>query len=478
MRNFIISSLVGLSVVTTPTTLSAQSLEEAKRLLDVWLAAQVDYNDWPSLSVAFVDDQTVVYENSFGYANRAKKVKATPDTLYSICSISKLFTSISVLQLRDAGKLSLRDPVGKHLDWYAIKQKYPLSDTVSIESILSHSSGLPREVDTPYWSGSEGFPFPARKKAIEITQGQETLYRAWEHFQYSNLGLTLAGEIVANVSGQDYHAYVRQNVLNPLGLTNTYSEMSQAKHGKELAVGYGAPTRNKRRDEIPYFNAEAIAPAAGFTSSARDLAKFTMWQLKLREGEGDKVLDHNTLREMQRPHSVINGWYGAFGLGFSIKNNDGGTLIGHGGSCPGYQTQVFLDPAKHTGGVALINAAGVDPAQVIDRMSSILGPVLKKAADKEDGTDDNAYLSDFEGTYDIQPWDDENYIMPWGEYLITVSLRSDNPMKSMDKLKHVEGDRFVRLRGDGTEAENVDFLRNAQGAVTGLKWHSTVMPKK
>ncbi|HRW29764.1 MAG TPA: serine hydrolase domain-containing protein, partial [Emcibacteraceae bacterium] len=82
---------------------SAQSVEQAEHLVSVWLEAQRDYNDWPSISVSFVDDQKIIYAKSFGYANPHTELEATPDTLYRIASNSKLFTSLAIMQLRDAG---------------------------------------------------------------------------------------------------------------------------------------------------------------------------------------------------------------------------------------------------------------------------------------------------------------------------------------------------------------------------------------
>lgn len=483
MRNILLTTIASCALVLTPA--KAQSIDEAKQLLDVWLAAQTDYNDWPSISVSFVNDQEVVYAKSFGYANRAAGLKATPDTLYSICSISKLFTSISIMQQRDAGKLDLQDPVNKHLDWYNIEQQYPLSDEVNIEGILSHSSGLPREVGVPYWSGSEDFPFPSIDEVVEITQDQQTLYRAWEYFQYSNLGLTLAGEIVAELTGEDYHDYVRANVLDPLGLTNTFSIMPKEKHGSELAIGYSASPRKGERSEVAYFDAAGIGAAAGYASSANDLAKFAMWQLKLRKGEGDEVLDHNTLREMQRPHSVINNWRGAYGVGFSLRNDNGKTLIGHNGTCPGYITQIYIEPDQGIGGVALFNANSTNPGQIIRRMMSILGPVLKKSSKQETSSNENeendkpdVALTDYQGIYDGQPWSDESYIMPWGDNLIRFSLSTNDPMTNMTKFKHIEGDKFARLRSDDTEAEITTFNRNSEGKVISLESHGNITIKK
>lgn len=483
MRNILLTTIASCALVITPV--KAQTIDEAKQLLDVWLAAQTDYNDWPSISVSFVDDKKVIYSNSFGYANRTTNLKATPDTLYSICSISKLFTSISIMQQRDAGKLTLRDPVSKHLDWYNVEQQYPLSDEVTIEGLLTHSSGLPREVGVPYWSGSEGFPFPSPEEVKEITQDQETLYRAWEYFQYSNLGLTLAGDIVEKTSGEDYHDYVLSNVLAPLGLEDTYSVMPRDKHGNELAMGYSAQARIGERIEVPFFDAKGIGPAAGYASSANDLGKFAMWQLKLQKGEGDDVLNHNTLREMQRPHSVVMGWNRAWGLGFALRNSKGKTTIGHGGTCPGYQTSISIKPDENIGGIALFNAVDTNPSQIISRLMAIFGPILKKAAKDEKSSDKKeekdkpeVTLTDYQGIYDGQPWSDESYIMPWGDKLIRFSLKSNDPLENMTKFKHVEGDKFARLRDDDTEAEITTFNRDSEGKVISLETHGNFTIKK
>ena len=145
--------LVAAVLVTSPA--KAQNVEQnprvrqAIRLLEIWLDAQRDYEQIPGLSVAVVHDQDVVWKGAYGFADLAKKTPASPDTIYSICSISKLFTSIAVMQQRDAGKLRLDDPVAKHLPWFTIKRTDPDGPEITIEGLLTHSSGLPREAAPP-----------------------------------------------------------------------------------------------------------------------------------------------------------------------------------------------------------------------------------------------------------------------------------------------------------------------------------------
>ena len=121
-------------------------------LAEQWLETQLSYDGVPGASVAVVHDQELVWSRGFGYARLKGKVEATADTRYSICSVSKLFTGIGVMQLRDAGKLSLDQPIQEILPWYALPEHEKQEEPVTLRAILSHVAGLPREVVTPYWT--------------------------------------------------------------------------------------------------------------------------------------------------------------------------------------------------------------------------------------------------------------------------------------------------------------------------------------
>ncbi|SVC98219.1 uncharacterized protein METZ01_LOCUS351073, partial [marine metagenome] len=205
--------------------------------IDAYVQGVQTYDQVPGISVGLVYDQDLLWQNGYGYSNLETKRPADADTLYSICSISKLFTAISIMQLRDAGKLTLRDSVGDHLDWFNIEEAHKEDGPATIESLLTHSSGLPRESDFPYWGGPD-FPFPTRAQIIDQLGSQETLYPAQTFFQYSNLALTLAGEIVQERSGQEYTTYINQQILEPLGLSDTRTYYPKNLFGEQMAIGY------------------------------------------------------------------------------------------------------------------------------------------------------------------------------------------------------------------------------------------------
>jgi len=150
-------------LICTPAAFSEEKTKpdfsEALRLIDTWLEAQRDYDNLPGISVAIVTDQEILWSKAYGMADLEKKVSSSPSTIYSICSISKLFTSVAIMKLRDAGKLRLEDVIADHLPWFNLQQQFPDTGPITIRSVLTHSSGLPRESDYPYWTGPD-FPFP------------------------------------------------------------------------------------------------------------------------------------------------------------------------------------------------------------------------------------------------------------------------------------------------------------------------------
>jgi len=300
----------------------------ALELARTWVEAQRAYERIPGVSAAIVHDQEVLWAGGFGLADVAAARPAGPDTIYSICSISKLFTSIAVMRERDAGKLRLEDPVGKHLSWFRLKRAEGEGD-VTIEGLLTHASGLPRESDYPYWSAPD-FHFPTREQIIERIGSQPALYSPETNFQYSNLGLTLAGEVVAATSGRPYDRYVGSNILQPLGLSSTTPEMPESELGKRLATGYSALDREGHREPTPFFLARGIAPAAGYASTAGDLARFASWQFRLLQKGGTEILKATTLREMHRIHWVEPDLETLWGLGFTVWKSGDKVFVGHG----------------------------------------------------------------------------------------------------------------------------------------------------
>ncbi|MEJ2207187.1 MAG: serine hydrolase [Gemmatimonadota bacterium] len=438
-------------------------VREALRLLEVWMQAQRDYEGIPGASLAVVHDQELVYSNGFGYAHVAEEVPATARTMYSICSISKLFTSISVMQLRDQGLLSLRDPVAEHLEWFDIGDPHPEAGPVTIEGVLTHSSGLPREADTAYWSGPD-YPFPTHEQIVAWISGQEMLYPARTHYQYSNLGLTLAGEIVMSESGMPWGEYVRTHILDPLGMSNTTTEHLDELRGKQLATGYSAKGRDGTRAEIPPYQVRGVRPAAGMLSTVEDLARFASWQFRALEGKDDGVLDRNTLREMQRVHWLEPDGDASYGLGFSISRRNGKTYVGHGGSCPGYESNLTLRPQDKIATTFMTNGRRVSAGRFARTAYDIVAPAIRAAVKGTGAEPADPALERFVGLYS-RPLGTESLVLTWEGQLVVIGLPTSDPLGGMTRLTHVEGGSFRRIRDDGDLGEEYLFEEDPDGTM-------------
>ena len=461
---YVILMLALSATAGAQTSLAAdRRVAQSLSLMRTWIEAERAYHHIPGVSAALVVDQEILWSGGYGMADLAREAPATASTIYSICSISKLFTSIATMQLRDAGKLRLDDAVSKHLSWLTIKQTYPDREPITIEGLLTHASGLPRESDWPYWTGPD-FPFPTHEQIVARIGEQETLYPAEQYFQYSNLGLTLAGEIVAAESGMPYTEYVKRNILQPLGLTSTTPEMPAAERGKRLATGYGKLGRHTARAPLAFFQARGIAPAAGYASTAEDLARFAMWQFKNLTTNGKTVLAANTLREMQRPHFVDPNGTTMYGLGFSVWRSGDKGFVGHGGSCPGYQTYLLLRPEERIAAVSLTNAVDANARNLAQRMYEIMSPAIlaarKDTASKPKAPDPTiaAYTGTYEGTFG-----GETAILSWDGGLASIGLPNDDPMRALTKWRKTGPDTFRRVRPDDELGETIRFEMGPDG---------------
>ncbi|MBD3290867.1 serine hydrolase, partial [candidate division KSB1 bacterium] len=217
-------------------------------LLETWINAQMEYKGLPGLSIGIVYDQDLIWKKGFGYRDLEEKLPVKPSTIFRIASITKLFTSTAIMQLRDAGKLRLDDPVSDFLDWFEFKQRFPEAPGITIRHLLTHTSGIPREADYPYWTDHK---FPTLEQIIEKMPQQETIYPSETKWKYSNLGMAILGEVVARVSGIPYEEYIHENILEPLEMTSTSVNLSP-EHKKRLAVGYSRRMEDCSRDTISF----------------------------------------------------------------------------------------------------------------------------------------------------------------------------------------------------------------------------------
>ncbi len=412
-------------------------------LLKIWIQARMAYSGVPGTTVAIVHDQELVYAKGFGFADVEKEVLATPDTIFRIASHSKLFTAIAIMQLREADKLHLDEPLAHYLPWFKPQDSFPHSPTISLRQILTHTSGLPREAGSGYWID---YKFPSTVEVMERMPRLGRKIPSETRWKYSNLALTLAGEVVAAVSGLRFADYVQQNILDPLDMRST-SVVIPAAHRDRLATGYGPRWPGELiREALPFIDAAGLAAATGLSSTVNDMARFMSWQFRLRDADGREVLKANTLREMQRIHWLDKDWQQGWGLGFSIVHKKDRDLIGHGGGYPGYLTLTQISPKEKVGVAVFTNALGADPGMISERAFEWLAPAIQTAVKGEPGTQPDPGWAKFEGTYRDR-WGDSHVIFVDGK-LMLVDPTVPDPKAEPSSLEP-DGENRFKLEGPG-----------------------------
>lgn len=402
----------------------------ALRLYEAWVQEQMLYRDLPGLAVAVVVDQDVVWSKGFGVADRDKRTPVTSKTLFRMASHTKLFTATAILQLRDAGKLNLHDPVAKHLPWFRIQPAGEDELPVTVEDLLTHGSGLPREAAAPYWIT---FQFPTREQVEATLSTQKAAYAPQVRWKYSNLAYSLAGYIVERASGEPWSRYVQSRILDPLGMRSTTID----KNSPDLAVGYGRRMPDGSRKVMPFTDTKGIAPAAGLTSNLEDMARFVSLQFR-----GDpNVLRAATLREMHRVRFLQPNWSAGWGLGFSVTRRGEKTFVGHGGSLGGYKTNTSINLEDKIGVVVLSNADDTIPDRFTTQAHEIIGKAIAKVRKKPEPKQWDPAWSRYAGLYRTI-WGDQQ-VVELNRQLVLIDPLSDSPAEGQLELRPHEGGQFL-----------------------------------
>ena len=384
-------------------------MQEAIRLFDTWLEADVAYERIPGLAIGIVADEQLVWARGYGFADAARRVAVSPSTPFSVCSIAKLFTATAVLQLRDEGKLSLDDPIGDHVAHFNARRTFATPEAVTVRRLLTHASGLPRDFPFASWTGPE-YPFPTRAQVLDYLQAPAQSSTPGSRHEYSNVGMTLAGELVSEVSGMQFPDFLRSRIFEPLGMTRSFSDQTSAARTAGLATGFSVLQRDGSRMAIPPYEVRALAPVAGVVSTIEDMARFAASQLQGALGHDSPLLQSSTAQEMQAVQFMPADSWTTAGLGFQMWRENDRTFLGHAGTCPGAQSQPLLRPQDHIAVILLSNALGIETGRYAQRAYDVFAPAIRAASGEQ--TSETSASSAFDGMYQ-RPLGSESAVMMW-----------------------------------------------------------------
>ncbi len=437
------------------------------QLLTAWIEAHQAYHSWPGIAVGIIYDQDLIWSAGFGYADQEQRIPMTPQTVFRIASVTKLFTCIGIMQLRDQGKLRLDDPLQKYLPWFNIRNQFSDSPAITIRAVMTHTAGLPREAAFPYWTDHQ---FPALKQIIEKLPEQELIYEPETKWKYSNLGIALLGEIIARISGQDYATYIKTHILDPLGMRSTSVHLEDNLRAR-LAIGYGRRLSDGTRKIMPFTDAKGLTPAANMSSTIEDLAKFIALQFRTEAANRNPVLKASSLREMHRVHWLQPNWQRGWGLGFSISRRKDRTFVGHAGWVAGYRSQILFCPEEKIGVIVFINAEDGSPSFLADHIYDTIAPAIQSATKLPPTPSEppriwQAYL----GRYS-DPTDWEYEVMILNNRLVLYGFDyppEEDPMAGLIELTPLAEHTF-RMTGENGNGEKLIFEMRPDGSVQRIK---------
>lgn len=410
----------------------------------------------PSVVAALVRDGSLVWHGSAGTLDgRAGGAPADEDTQYRMGSITKTFVAVCVLRLRDAGRLELTDRFDAHVQGSRL-------GAVTLEQLLSHAGGTQAETNGLWWERTAGSDWDALA-ASSVDQR----FRAGRRFHYSNVGYAALGRLLEVHHGQGWFDVVRDDLLDPLGMTRTTTRPTG-----RAALGLAVHPFADLLLPEPEHDAGAMAPAGQLWSTVSDLAR---WAAFLG-GDTSGLLEPATLAEMCEPHHVIDEpgqpWTGAHGLGWQVWNEGGARVAGHGGSMPGFLAgvRVRLDDGSSDGTVG-----GAVGDGVVTMANTTWTPVLRSLGD-----DLLRILAEHEPAA-VQPWSaagDPGLLelvgtWHWGASTTTAIIRGAHLV--LGEPGEARGARFHRVGTDewvgldGYHAgEPLRVVRRADGTVSHL----------
>ena len=336
----------------------------------------------PGIAYGILVDGVLVHSGAAGLREVASKDPVGPDTVFRIASMTKSFTALCILKLRDDGKLSLDDPAERYIPELA-KLRYPTADSprLTIRHLLTHAAGFPE--DNPW--GDQQLAVTEDEFTRMIASGIPFSNPPGLAYEYSNYGFALLGRIVSKASGVPYARYLQQNILGPLGLTSTNLEPG-AVAANRRAVGYRWEDEQWKVE--PPLPDGAFGAMGGMLTSLRDLGKyvgFLMGAFPPRDGAESGPVRRSSVREMQQPWRarpataagggasplVLNNL--AYGYGLGVRQTCAyRQIVSHSGGLPGFGSQMRWLVDEGVGFIAMGNLTYTGWGGVFDQATEIL----------------------------------------------------------------------------------------------------------
>jgi len=346
------------------TLLGAIACAQVPPEVDAHFKKVIQEQETAACSVGIMNQGKLIFARGYGFANLENRVKATPDTVYRLGSITKQFTSTMIMQLRQEGKLKLDDSITVYMDGIP-----PNWSAVTVRQLLNHTSGIPsytNNLDVMLRQSKLGTKPEGILKSV-LTQPLE--FAPGSKWSYNNTGYVMLGMIIEKLDGRPFAASLESRITKPLGMNQTYFT-SERTLVPNRAQGY---VKTKTGFEnCAFINMDWPYAAGSMESTVVDMAK---WDAALY---GEKILPQTVLAEMWTPTTLTTGAQQPYGFGWGVDKKKNIPFIHHGGGIPGFVTHFGRVPSKGWSVVVLANSENADPDGDVAAVFKVLIPELKE----------------------------------------------------------------------------------------------------
>ncbi|MEA2071759.1 MAG: serine hydrolase domain-containing protein [Asgard group archaeon] len=439
-------------------------IKNALHLIDKWLDFQIYINEIPGTAAGIFVDDEIIFKKEYGYADKEKKVPLTADHWFRIASHSKLFTATAIMKLYSEDKLSLDDRISKHLPWFISEEDENLQN-VRIRHLLTYSSGISRDGKTAHWNTYE---FPELEDIKKQVQKGISFFEASEILKYSNFEFTILGQIIEVVTGKTYHEYIRQEILDPLEMKNTFTKLTEKNIGNH-AQGYGIKFPKEKRKKLPHIPAKIMHAATGYSSNVSDLMKF--YQAHFFENE--KLLPDQVKREMQRIQFKSKD--DERGLGFGITNVQDMKIIGHGGGYPGFITRSGFIKGEKTIVVILTNAIDGPAKTLFQGIIKLIRYLIEQKetlVNEKDEKNFEKIIGFYQSDWGI------TLFSQIGSKLVGIDPHNSNPAEVIQIYNHITENTFKapKNRAFASPGQEINFIEDSNGQMIFIDSHGGKNP--
>lgn len=390
-----------------------------------------------------------VLVKGYGYRDVAKKLTNDSNTVFQIGSVTKTFTATMIMMLQEQGKLNVKDKLSKYL------KDYPDGDKITIENLLTHTSGIFNYTEDTAFSRTELFSHHSRKEMIDLFKDKITGIEPGTTFSYSNSNYMLLGYIIEDLTGKSYYAALRSMILEPLGMTHTGCNFAALK-SKNKAVGYFSIDDGKG-DNAPMVDSSVSYAAGCIYTTVTDLNK---WATAIQKG---LLMSPESWAQATTPFKQN------YGYGLMIGEAIGKKSIGHNGGIHGFVSNMFIVPGDASTIIFISNSMDNDQGKIRRNITSILNDKKPELPEFRAEIKLNpVYMKDYIGSYTLAPGFDIN-ITAEGDKLYAQATG-----QTKLRLYAERKDYFYFKVVDA----QVSFVRDAKGMVDKLtlRQNGRIMP--